>query len=52
MALQLPPVESLDALDEEETPDVHLNQAAAIVTDLAELRQVSTVPAQTAQVQR
>ncbi|MDH4255678.1 MAG: carboxy terminal-processing peptidase [Gammaproteobacteria bacterium] len=50
-ALQLPPVESLDALEEDDTPDVHLDQAAAIATDLAELRQVSTAPAQTAQVQ-
>jgi carboxyl-terminal processing protease len=42
---------SPDELDDLEEPDVHLDQAAAIVTDLAELRQVDkTVPAQTAQM--
>jgi carboxyl-terminal processing protease len=38
-------------LDDLEEPDIHLDQAAAIVTDLAELREVDTrVPAQTAQI--
>jgi len=42
---------SPDELDELEEPDIHLDQAAAIVTDLAELRQVdTTAPAQTAQM--
>ena len=40
-----------DELDDLEEPDIHLDQAAAIVTDLAELRQVdTTAPAQTAQM--
>jgi carboxyl-terminal processing protease len=40
-----------DELDDLEEPDIHLDQAAAIVTDLAELREVDTrVPAQTAQI--
>jgi len=49
-ALHLEPVESLDDLDGEEMPDVNLDQAAAIVTDLAELRQIALQPAQTAQI--
>lgn len=48
-AMQLEPVESLEALEELDTPDVHLDQAAAIVTDLAELREIEATPAQTAQ---
>ena len=50
-ALNLPPVESLDDIDEDDIPDVLLDQAAGIVTDLAELRQINAAPAQTAQVQ-
>ena len=49
-ALGLPPIESLEDLDEEELPDILLDQAAAIVTDLAALREVGTKPAQTAQI--
>ena len=49
-ALNLEPVESLDDIDDEDVPDVHLDQAAKIVTDLATLRMVDTVPAHTAQV--
>ena len=49
-ALALPPIESLEDLDEGELPDILLDQAAAIVTDLAALREVGTKPAQTAQV--
>jgi carboxyl-terminal processing protease len=49
-ALSLEPLSNPEELDELEEPDVHLDQAAAIVTDLAELRQVDTVPAQTAQM--
>jgi hypothetical protein len=33
-----------------EGPDIHLNQAADIVTDLAALRQVKATPAQTARI--
>ena len=49
-ALDLEPVETLDDVDEDEIPDVLLEQAADIVTDMAELREISVVPAQTAQV--
>lgn len=47
-ALQLEPVESLDEIDEDERPDIQLEQAAKIVTDMATLREVSAPPAQTA----
>jgi carboxyl-terminal processing protease len=49
-ALSLGPLESLEDLDEEDRPDVQLDQAAGIVTDLAVLREIGGVPAQTAQV--
>ncbi len=35
----------------EEMPDVQLEQAAKIVTDMATMREVNATPAQTAQVQ-
>ena len=47
-ALQLEPLESIEALEEAEGPDVHLDQAADIVTDLAVLRHVESSPTQTA----
>jgi carboxyl-terminal processing protease len=47
-ALELEPLESVEALEELEGPDVHLDQAAAIVTDLARLREVESSPTQTA----
>ena len=50
MALNLEPIESLDDVGEDDVPDVLLEQAAGIVTDLAELREIQVVPAQTAQV--
>ena len=50
VALQLEPLESLDDIDDEDLPDIQLDQAAAIVTDLATLREVATKPEQTAQV--
>jgi carboxyl-terminal processing protease len=50
-ALKLEPLASLDDIDEEELPDVLLQQAAGIVRDMAELRSVKRPPAQTAQVQ-
>ncbi|MEX2123082.1 MAG: carboxy terminal-processing peptidase [Woeseia sp.] len=50
-ALDMEPLTNVDELDELEAPDVHLDQAAAIVTDLAQLRVVDTTPSQkTAQV--
>lgn len=51
-ALQLEPLESIEKLEELEGPDVHLDQAAAIVTDLAELRQVDAAPEHTAQIRQ
>ncbi len=51
LALSLEPIESLEDLDDEERPDVQLDQAADIVTDLAVMREIGGVPAQTAQVQ-
>jgi len=50
-ALGLEALASPDDLDDLEESDIHLDQAAAIVTDLVELRQVqTTTPAQTAQM--
>ena len=50
-ALNLEPIETLEEMDEDDIPDVLLDQAAGIVTDLAELREVNMAPAQkTAQV--
>ena len=49
-ALQLEPVATMEELEALEPPDVHLDEAAAIVTDLAELREIDVQPAQTAQV--
>jgi carboxyl-terminal processing protease len=49
MALSLEPLESLEDLDEEDLPDVLLDQAAGIAADLAELREMQRIPAQTAQ---
>ena len=51
VALGLEPIESLEDLEDEDRPDVQLDQAADIVTDLALLREIGGVPAQTAQVQ-
>ncbi len=47
-ALGLEALESVEALEELEAPDVHLDQAASIVTDLAILREVGALPTQTA----
>jgi carboxyl-terminal processing protease len=49
-ALQLPPVADMEELEALEAPDVHLDQAAAIISDLAELREIGTRPPQTVQV--
>ena len=48
--LGLEPLESLDDIDEDDRPDVQLEQAAKIVTDLATLREIDSIPAHTAQV--
>ncbi len=48
VALNLPPVESLDDIDEDDLPDILLEQAARIATDLANLRQIEARPEQTA----
>ncbi len=50
MALNLAPIESLDDLDQDDLPDVLLDQAAGIVTDLATMREIAAGPEQTAQV--
>jgi carboxyl-terminal processing protease len=50
MALQLEPLESLDDIEDEDVPDVQLDQAAKIVTDMATMLEVNSPPAQTAQV--
>jgi len=49
-ALNLEPVESLEDVGEDDIPDVLLDEAAGIVTDLAELREIQVTPAQTAQL--
>ena len=51
-ALQLEPLDSVEALEELEGPDVHLDQAAAIITDLAIMREVEASPTQTAQIRK
>lgn len=50
VALGLEPIETLEELDDEDRPDVQLDQAAGIVTDMAEMREVETAPAQAAQM--
>ncbi len=49
-ALHLEPLESLDDIDDEDRPDVQLDQAAKIVTDMATMREINATPAQTAQI--
>ena len=51
-ALNLEPIESLEDMEYDDIPDVLLDQAAGIITDLAEFRQVNVAPAQTAQIRR
>jgi carboxyl-terminal processing protease len=51
VALGLEPIESLEDVDNDERPDVQLDQAADIVTDLAVMREIGGAPARTAQVQ-
>lgn len=50
-ALDLEPVETLDDVEEGDFPDILLDQAAGIVTDLATMREVPSGPPQTARVQ-
>lgn len=47
-ALGLEPLATIEELEDAEAPDVHLNEAADIITDLAEIREVPPAPAQTA----
>ncbi len=48
-ALGFDPLESVEALEALEAPDIHLDQAASIVTDMAIMREVGASPTQTAQ---
>jgi carboxyl-terminal processing protease len=48
-ALGLDPVESLDDIDEDDVPDILLDQAAGIITDLAVIRELGN-PERTARV--
>jgi carboxyl-terminal processing protease len=48
-ALNLEPVESLDDIEPDDIPDILLDQAAGIVTDLATLREIGMKPPQAAQ---
>ena len=50
-ALGLEPLASLEDLSDDDLPDILLEEAANIVTDLAELREAPPKPEQTAQVQ-
>ena len=49
-ALQLEPLASVEELEVLEGPDVHLDQAAAIITDLAIMREVGAQPTTTARI--
>ena len=49
-AIGLEAIETLEEIEEDERPDIQLDQAAGIVTDLAEMREVGEAPAQAAQV--
>jgi len=50
-ALGLEPLASLDDIEADEFPDISLEQATGIVTDLATLREIATRPPQAARVQ-
>ncbi len=49
-ALQLEAIATIEELEKLDVPDVHLDQAAGIVTDLAVLREVEAAPAQAARI--
>ncbi len=51
-ALGLEPLASLEDLNSEDLPDVLLQEAANIATDMAEMKQVPPAPAQTARLER
>ena len=51
-ALGLEPLESLEDIDEEDRPDILLEQAAEIASDLAKMREAPPVPAKTARNNR
>lgn len=48
--LGLEPLATIEELEDVELPDVQLNEAADIVTDLAEIRQAPAKPARTARI--
>ena len=50
-ALGITPIESLDDIEDGDFPDIHLDQAASIVTDLATMREVASETPRTAKVQ-
>jgi len=50
-ALQLEPIATVEELENMDMPDVHLDQAAGIVTDMAVLREIEVTPTQTARNQ-
>jgi carboxyl-terminal processing protease len=50
VALDLEPLASLEDLEEDEFPDIFLEQATGIVTDLATMREIAAEPPQAAQV--
>ncbi len=50
-ALNLEPLESLDELEDDQFPDILLEQAAGIVTDLASMREIAGPP-KTARIER
>lgn len=50
-ALQLEPVATLEELEKMDAPDVQLDQAADIVTDLAVMREIKAAPTRTARNQ-
>ena len=51
-ALELPPIATIEELETLDAPDVHLDQAADIVTDLAVLREVEATPTQIARSEK
>ncbi len=52
VALEMEAVASLDDIEEEDFPDILLDQAAGIVTDLATMREIESEQPQTAQIHR
>jgi len=49
-ALELEPLASMEELEDAEVPDVQLDEAAAIVADMAELRAIAAAPTHTARI--